>query len=482
MKQFIFAILSLSILGLSCTKDITRFNEQTKKAAEVPGETLFSFATHRYVRALATPNVNRNVFRFTVGYWAATTYQDEPNYDFVTRNIPGNIWTPLYRDVLSNLQEAKQLITEEQDPNLTDAIRKNKLAQIDIMAVNAWYFLVTTFGNIPYSEALKLDEEIFFPKYEDAQTIYSDLLTRMQANVEALNPAARGITDGQDLIFGGDVAKWKAFGNSLLLRMAMTIADADAGKAKSIFEAANAGAFGEGEAAMFEFLANPPNTNPLWEDIVESGRQDYVAGRPLLTQLVAKNDPRLDDYFRVNNDGNWVGGVVGSNNTFANTSKPSELFQDPTMPYVIIGYSELEFLRAEAIERGFSIPGSAAEHYANGITASILYWGGTKAEATTYTSRTDVAYATAPGDWKQKIGYQKWIALYGNPVQSWIEIRRLDHPNESVLPEPAAAKSGFPNRLPYPQSEQSLNPDGYASGAQAIGGDKLETKLWWDKF
>ncbi len=480
MKKLFFISLAVSLIGISCTKDITRFNEQTKSAANVPGEMLFSNATLRYVRVLASPNVNTNVFRFTVGYWAATTYQDEPQYDFETRNISGGEWTTMYRDVLSNLKEATRLI--EADVTITAVEKANKLAQVDIMAVNAWYFLVTTFGNIPYSDALKLNEDAFFPKYDDAKTIYDDLLTRLTADVAALNAAESGISAGQDIIFGGNVANWKKFGNSILLRMAMTIADSDGAKAKSIFEAANSGAFGADEIAKYNFLSDPPNTNPLWEDLVQSGRQDYVGAKPLLDKLVGMSDPRLTAYYRPNGDGNWVGGTIGTNNTFAIVAKPSALFQDPKIPFVLIDYSEVEFLRAEAVERGFTITGSAADHYKNAITASIKFWGGADAAAATYVARPDVAYATAAGLWKQKIGFQKWIALYGEPAQEWLEMRRLDFPNTTVVPAPIGAKSGFPNRLPYPQSEQTLNPDGYASGASGIGGDKVETKLWFDKL
>ena len=481
MKKLFFIALAVCFIGISCTKDITRFNEQTKNAANVPGEMVFSTATLRYVRMLASPNVNTNIFRFTVGYWATTTYQDEPQYDFETRNISGGEWTTMYRDVLSNLQEATRLIEADADPSISAGSKANKLAQVDIMAVNAWYFLVTSFGNVPYSEALKLNDDTFFPKYDDAKTIYDDLLTRLTADVAALNAAEKGISAGQDIIFGGNVASWKKFGSSILLRMAMTIVDADASKAKSVFEAADANAFGPGEIAKYDFLSDFPNTNPIWEDLVKSGRQDYVGAKPLLDQLVSMSDPRLTAYYKPNGDGKWIGGTIGENNTFSTTAKPSDLFLEETMPFVLMDYSEVEFLRAEAVERGFSITGTAAEHYNNAVTASIKFWGGTGAEAATYLARPDVAYTTAAGAWKQKIGFQKWIALYGEPAQEWLEMRRLDFPNTTVVPAPVGAKSGYPNRLPYPQSEQTLNPDGYASGSSDIGGDKVETKLWWDK-
>ena len=476
MKKGLIFVIAVSIFGMSCTKDITRFNDQTKNATSVSGETLFSNAVKNYVDATASSNVNLNVFRFTVGHWAATTYQDEPQYNFTTRAIPDALWNRMYRGVLFNLKEAKRIIAA--DANLSEGDKANKLAMCDIMQVNAFYFLTTTFGNVPYTDALDL-ENISFPKYDDAKTIYDDLIKRMQANVASLSANEGGISAAQDIIYGGSAASWAAYGNSLLLRMAMTIADTDPAQARLVFETANAGAFASPEEnAELNYKVAPPNTNPLWVDLVQSGRQDMVAGKPLLDTL--KNyleDPRLDLYFRPNNDGNQVGGVVGLKNTFANVSKPSAQMVDPTFTQVLMGYSEVEFLRAEALARTWTIPGTISEHYDNGIKASIIWWGGTSAEAEDYLANPLVAYGTAPGNWKGKIGLQKWIALYNQPMQGWIEMRRLDEPK---IPLPVGATTGYPNRLRYPAAEQQLNPDNYKTASGDVGGDVVETKLWWD--
>ncbi len=118
------------------------------------------------------------------------------------------------------------------------------------------------------------------------------------------------------------------------------------------------------------------------------------------------------------------------------------------------------------------------EHYNNAIKASIMWWGGSATAADAYLAQPTVAYATAPGDWHQKIGFQKWIALYNRPFDAWLEIRRLDFPKLSLA---VAAKSGFPNRLTYPNNEQQLNGTNYTSASSKIGSDKVETKLFWDK-
>ena len=118
-------------------------------------------------------------------------------------------------------------------------------------------------------------------------------------------------------------------------------------------------------------------------------------------------------------------------------------------------------------------------HYNNAVTASILYWGGTTAEATTYLAQPGVNYTTAPGTYKQKIGIQKWIALYNRGVDAWIEWRRLDFPR---LQPAFRAVSAIPKRFTYPIIEQNYNTAHYNEAAAAIGGDVVTTKLWWDKF
>src|SRR5205085_9217211 len=109
-----------------------------------------------------------------------------------------------------------------------------------------------------------------------------------------------------------------------------------------------------------------------------------------------------------------------------------------------LDYVETEFFRAEAKERGYIVSGTAAEHYNNAIRASIIWWGGTAADADAYLAKPEVAYATAPGSFKQKIGFQKWIGLYNRPVEGWTEYRKLDFPK---LPWPLNAKSRYRNRL-----------------------------------
>jgi hypothetical protein len=403
-------------------------------------------------------------------------YQDEAQYNFTTRAIPQAWWTRFYRDVLKDLNEGARLI--EADAFLDPGVKQNQIAIIDIMQVYAYNVLVNTFGNVPYKDAL--DPDNLFPVYDDAKTIYSDLLKRLADDISKLNTASAGFASADDVIYKGSVAKWIKFANTLQLKMGMVIADVDNGAAKAAVEAADAKAFtAAADNAYFKYMTASPNQNPLYTDIVLGGRSDYIAAKDLMDPLIALNDPRKPLYFGTNNAGDYAGAVVGVVSTFADYSKPSAKVSTADEASVLLDYVETEFLRAEAKERGYNVAGTAEEHYNNAITASIIYWGGTAADASTYLAQTQVAYPTATGTYKQKIGFQKWIALYNRPFEAWTEMRRLDYP---ALTPADGAVSGFPNRFPYPGNEQQLNGTNYTSAAAIMGNDKVETKLFWDKF
>ncbi len=148
-------------------------------------------------------------------------------------------------------------------------------------------------------------------------------------------------------------------------------------------------------------------------------------------------------------------------------------------------YAEVCFIAAEAKERGWNLPGTAAEWYEKGIRASLAEWGVVDvAIQDNYLNQTAVAYATADGDWKQKIGVQKWVALFLQGSQGWCEWRRLDFQKLELPVDGAFLDIGgkpSPARLPYPTNEQTQNGASYQTGVSLLGGpDKLSTRLWWD--
>lgn len=476
MKRIIISLALLPLLFVTaCKKDITSVNVDPKNPQIAPATAFISNAQKSLTDLLTSTNVNTNIFRLVVQYWQETTYTDESNFDLNTRQIPRQAWNGLYRDVIRDLREAKKLIPSQISGA---ADQKNATAIAEITEIMSWYYLVTTFGDIPYSQAL--DVSIPQPKYDNQQTIYNDLLTRLDAAIANISTSGGSIGDA-DLFYAGDMAMWKKFANSFKLKMGMTIADADNAKAKATVESAvAAGVFtSNADNAVFQYMSAPPNTNPVWVDLVQSGRKDFVAASTIINRMQALNDPRLDDYFTTDAVGGYSGGAPGASSNYATFSKPSLTIQAPDAPATLLSYAEVEFFLAEAKERGYNVPGTAAGHYNNAVTASILEWGGTSTEAAAYLAQPGVAYVSA--NWKQLIGEQKWIALYNRGWDEWIEWRRLDQP---VLVAPSTAMSAIPVRFTYPIPEQNLNTANYNAGSTALGagGDKVTTKLFWDKF
>ncbi len=474
MKKLIFISACIYIIT-GCNKDISKLNIDQKNPTTVPSNTLFSNAQKNLAYNVADANVNNNIFRLITQQWTETTYTDESNYNLNTRQIPDNWWTSIYKDVLRDLEEAKKLIPID----VSDAtIQKNQIAIADILQVYSFQLLVNTFGDVPYSQALK--DEILFPGYDDAKTIYYDLLSRLDADIVALDASAASFNSTADLLYGGDVEKWRKFANSLKLVMGIVLADSDPATAKTVVESAVLGAFASNDDnAVFYFLTAPPNTNPVWVNLVQSGRNDFVPANTIVDLMEDLNDPRLPLYFTTVSGAGYKGGVPGSGNTFTNFSHVTAAQVVPEAPYVILDYAQVEFTLAEAVERGMNVGGTTQEHYNNAVTASIEEWGGTAAEAAAYLAEPEVNYVTAPGDYKQKIATQEYIALYNRGFDAWTLIRRLDYPE---MKTPTNAQSDFLVRFTYPILEQNINTSNYNAASSAIGGDVVTTKLFWDKY
>jgi len=459
-----------------CTK-LEDLNKNTKEPTSVPGVTLFSNAQVNLAKQIASTNVNMNVFKLWAQYWTETTYTDEANYDIINRTIADNAFREWYRDVLMDFKEARLVIAAT--TYATEAESKaaaNQLVIIDIMEVYVYERIVTLWGNVPYTEAL--DIENILPKYDDALTIYTDLITRINADITNLDVTEASF-GGADLIYGGDVAAWKLFANSLKLKMGTMLSDVDATLAATTINAAIAGSFtSNADNASFAFLSSTPNTNPLYVDLTLSGRQDFVGTTTMLDNIMNPlEDARRAAFYTFAPDTTiYLGGIPGASSPYANFSHPGDvLTTDPTFPCLLISYSEVEFYLAEAAARGITND-AIADHYNAGITASFDYWN--VAGAADYIASTGVAYDPTKS-WEEQIATQSWIAFYNNGYLGWTVYRRFGYPTMPVAAD--ATISEIPSRFTYPVFEQTLNPANYADASAAIGGDLLTTKLFFDK-
>ena len=472
MKKAIYTVLAVILMITSCTKDLTKLNVDPKNPSSAPSYALFTNAQRQLSNSLTSSNVNNNIFRLIVQHWQETQYPEESQYDIGAREINDNMWNALYRDVLRDLVEAKTLIPNDvKDP----AVQKNQAAIDEILQVYSFYYLVTTFGDIPYTEALDINKP--FPKYDDAATVYADLLTRLDAAIADLDPAAAGFGSA-DIIYNGSVPEWVKFANSFKLKMGMTIADVDPAKARTVVESAvAAGVFTRNaDNALLVYQGAPPNTNPIWVDLVQSGRDDFVIASTLAQTMLSLQDPRIDNYMTTDQKGGYSGAPPGEPSAYAQFSHVTDAIKAPAFPTLLLDYAEVELFLAEAAARGFNVGGTAATHYNAGVTASILYWGGTGAEAAAYLAQPTVSYASS-ANFRERIGVQKWLALYNRGWDAWTEWRRLDYPQ---IEAPAEALSATPLRFPYPVNEQNVNRQNYEAASAAIGEDVVETKLWFD--
>src|SRR6478736_8051638 len=381
MKKILVLLFLPAMLVTSCVDSLDDYNISQKAApsGSVLPVQIVSNAIRNFADQMATPSVNSNNFRLYIQQWATTTYTQEPRYDMTSRTIPQAWWQTYYRDVLSDLKEAKKIIAA--DPVLNVDVKANQLAQISIMQTFAWATLVNTFGDVPYTQALDYNNSL--PTYDDAATVYNTELDNLDAAIATMKTTAGGIPATSDLIYAGSVTLWKKFGNSLLLKLAMVIAESNATKSKALCEkaiAAGVFAANSDNARVTGYSTSAPNNNPISGATITpyTTRQDYVVGRTIVNKVNGLVDPR-GIYWFTQISGAFVGGNTGFPNTFASTSKPSAIIQAATAEVVLLDYAEVEFLLAEAATpaRNYTGAGGAAgviTHYNAGIRASINYW------------------------------------------------------------------------------------------------------------
>jgi hypothetical protein len=467
MKK-LFTAASAALLIASCTSDLSSLNENSKAPVQVPAGTLIANATVDLSDYLASVDVNLNNFTLWSQHWTQTTYTDESNYEYNQRDVNGNTFDRLYANVIRDLQDAKGLI--EVDAVLLPQVKANQLAVADLLQVYAYHVLVDIHNDVPYSEAIG---DVVAPKYDAAAAIYTDLVTRILAAHSTL--AGDNGLGSYDLVYGGDANAWKKFAASLALKLAVRAADVDP-TAQTVAEtAAAAGVFtSSADNASMSYTASPPYTNPLWNSLVQSGRTDFCASNTIAGIMNAHNDPRRGVYFRnLDSLGDLMGGVYGQNSAYNSHSQPGDAVEVPTLTAHFMSFSEVSFLLADAAQRQWNVVGTAAEHYANGVNASMAQWGVSETEAAAYLAQPTVAWD--PTVWKECIGHQKWLAMYTRGNEAYNTIRTYDYPVMNIAD---VAQRPVPNRMSYGIDEYSLNSTNVEA---ANGGSDADTdKVFWD--
>lgn len=360
----------------------------------------------------------------------------------------------------------------------------NQIAVAKILWSYYFQWATDRWGMLPYTEAFG-GVQSSKAKYDSQEFIYKDLFVKLD---EAINQMDGGSGPAGDIMFGGDMAKWKTFANTLKMNMAIRLAKVYPNPgdfaATKFNEALTSGVISSSaENIMFPCIDNDAYDNPYQDDYVDGGRTDECLSDVLVNRMQALNDPRLPKFGEpavttgtfVGLQYGWAnaGDVPNDDVSFMN----DDLIKNSDTDLPMFTYAQVSFNKAEAVLLGW-MSGSAQTFYEDGVKASMEQWGVDSADATTYLTETDVVYNAANA--MNQIAEQKWLALFYQPYEAWAEWRRLDYP---VLTPAVDALNGttIPVRHGYPTAEPSQNKANYDAAVAAQGADGLFTKLWWDK-
>lgn len=392
-------------------------------------------------------------------YWDTDKYRLLPT-DF------DNTWSNNYADVLYDLKEASKLADESGKTNIS-AIAKILMAYTFALNTDTW-------GDIPYSQALNINET-FTPAYDAQKDIYLSIISDLENLVNELSGDVEPDLTTQDVFFNGDIAAWKNFANTLQLRLLMRMSDTDEFNSGKVSALVSSGALitsNDGNA-KFTYGTADGNFNPLYERFTSPGRsRDLSASSTLVDLLKGLDDPRLEMFFDMSPDTTvYVGNPNGYGAQIeSNYARLPYSWWEPgntsaqTRPTLLLTAAESYFLQAEAVAAGYA-SGDAADLYAKGVMASMAQWGVSEDEANAYV-------AANPYENMESIYLQKYIALYDQGAELYASWRKNDFP---VLSIAANSQNGnrIPVRFPYPYDETSTNADN-------VPDTDINTRMWWD--
>ena len=383
------------------------------------------------------------------------------------------------------------------------------------------------YGNIPYTQANKGLDGNFFPEYEQQSAIYPDLLRELGEAIDSLNASHPddGFA-GNDMLYQGDIEKWKKMGNTLMLRMAMRVSNVDAALATQYVNRAmnDPGPMETNDDNLWVPMDVGPsewqNQNGISRAFFPGdGGNPSTMGEPLIDFLMgsdkgttADDDPRLmimsggifdwtaseviiidDDplnqqgappgYFQ-----DEIEAQIGEDFTWnIFWSRINPLLLDDDDPYMVMNAAEAHFLMAEAIERGIgNVPGSAQDHYEEGVKAAMQMY--TPFDASLVVDDTQVAAylttypyggggVTGSESNLEQIYYQLWASKFLNWFEAWSDWRRTGEPTLVEYSSNTTNVSGgrIFSRLQYPDGEVAVNPN-----FTEASNNNYTSKVWWD--
>jgi hypothetical protein len=497
-------LATLALATAACDMEgLTDVNVNPNNPTDAPAPNLFVNAARLGVtRWLGVANVRQ--FELVAQHLAEVQYPETDAYVRLTAGHTSGNFDGAYTGELKDFQQVIAKGRAQSAPGYW----------APAMILRAWEFGVITdlYGDIPYSEALLGDslgfENAIQPAYDPQQQIYNDLFARLAEASSALNTPGPLQLGAADVVYGTRAAAqrpvyWQRLSNSLRARHAMRIVNVDPTKANAELTAAftaPGGVFTSNDhTAQFSWPGNGVYDNP-WSVNFQT-RDDHRISDRLMTYLLGWDDPRLPVYaMPTTADPTVYQGLPNAlthneaSQQLETTSRPGAIFYGGTTAYGTFGSAagraypsyvmtnaEVQFIRAEAAERGLGglSPAQAQGFYEAGIRASMEQWGVSSAAADAYLAQAEVAYTGTQVERLRKIAVQKWIALYSDGAQAWAEWRRTCQP-AIVRPGPTATLSTVPRRLQYSVTENTVNSANVAAAVSRQGPDLLTTRIWWD--
>jgi len=529
MKNLFKLYVIIGLIGfVSCTGNFLEINTNPNEPENVPSAPILTWVQREMSGAYyGSVWYNANESSSMSGQITKIAYIDETRYAYRAGEVDNMFQRPY--GIIRNLNRI--LINEEGpdgNPNMT--------AIALILKCFLYHTTTDQLGDIPYSEAFQaVTERNFTPKYDSQESIYRDLLKVLKEAsdmiVDVNTPIAYRVT-GADIIYGGNMTRWKRFANSLRLRLAVRMSSADEAGARTVINEilGNPDKYpllgSNADNARFKFAGDANHREPL--SASQLSRKDYIMCDIIVNILNELNDPRLPVFAQpAPEDGAYRGIIAGAkaNGALANLSQVGAFFSENVAGFFhYFRYAEVEFLKAEVFERGL-YSGNAEAAYNAGVTASIMEYSAVTPGKTTsesqvapYLASPKVAYTSpelpnlkfagndpdhncdipagivnnecANAIWRnnprlQKIAYQKWISLFQQGMEPWAEVRRTDIPVIGPAPGRAASlvnHNRSPFRFPYSFNEQnSVNVDNARAAAVGIVDLYWGKQMWWDK-
>ena len=428
------------------------------------------------------------------------------NFNQDNRDNTVQSWQKYYRTVIRNTQD---VISQSK----TLSTRTNLVNMARILQAYAFMVLTDSYGDIPYTDAGKgYTDLLFLPKYDTQQTIYTGIIKELTEASTALD--ASKTIEAADILYGGDIAKWKKFANSLLLRAGMRLSKVDPAQAQSVAsKAAQAGVIEvNADNAVIRHDAN--YVNPTGNMLNSTEAANIYLAAPFADYLKSTNDPRLKSIAV-----RYVGAKSGPEQTAAKASTdPSVQVGMPmgfdnntistqvtrfnlasfydfsqvdrtrmtkiTSPTFLVTASQTQLLLAEAAQRGW-ITGVVADLYNKGVRLHMEQMAAFDAKSAVTTAEADAYLMANPfvaTKALEQINTQYWISSFLNGPEAWANFRRSGFPVLTPNPFPGKSIKGtFIRRLTYPNSEISVNKSNVDAAIARQGADDLDSKVWWDK-